>query len=71
MHRKAFSSSEKMKDIPRDVILHMQMKGPKIPQSSAVEGCECMLSSVQLCNPMDYSLLGLSVHRITRARMKE
>ena len=39
--------------------------------NSTYEVCACMLSRLSLCNPMDDSLPGSSVHRIFQARMLE
>ena len=45
------------------------MDNPNKPSIKAV--CVCVLSSVQLCDPMNHSPLGSSVHGILQARILE
>ena len=46
-----------------NLILHLSQSPTSIPG--------CMLSHFSLCDPMDYSLLGSSVHGILQARILE
>ena len=50
--------------------IHLSMQGPRV-QSLVRELCMCAQSCLTLCNSMDCSPPGFSVHRIFQARILE